>query len=176
MFPGGVNEMTALIPGLSAAPLTQSYRTNKMVREKLWNTSEPTAEDEVLSNRQSYASSFILWFRGRIIRPVKSHNLPQRRPILHRHLLRCYCAAPSSGISKWLEKGATSYLSGAIWEFCTREMWRRESLIKLLINTRRSRAEQSLEGRGDHEQAFTTRYADMPHREYVHCNKHLDAT
>ena len=35
MFPGGVNEMTALIPGLSAAPLTQSYRTNKMVREKL---------------------------------------------------------------------------------------------------------------------------------------------
>ena len=103
MFPGSVNEMTALTLELSTAPLTIK---KKMVPAKPWNTSESLAEDEILSNRQSHASSFILrcWDGSgatsydRSAATILLSDGPSSTIIFSDG--DATCVAPSSGISK----------------------------------------------------------------------------
>ena len=84
MFPGGVNEMTALDPELSATPLIEK-----------WTFASETLKPFENYSRRFHPQQQPGWFRGHFIRPVSSlQNPPQRQPILHRHLFRCYLFRP----------------------------------------------------------------------------------
>ena len=98
---GGVNEMTALDQDLSDAPLTVKI----LSRAKALNTSKTTAEDFILSDRQSQASSFILrcWDGpGATLydRSVASAILLSANPSSTVIISDATCTAPSSRISK----------------------------------------------------------------------------